>query len=126
MLGGHESEEYKGVAKFMTYLSSPEVQAWWHQETGYVPITNSAYVLSKEQGFYENNPGTDTAIQQLSLNQPTANSRGLRYGNFVQVRDIINEEMEAIWSGDKDAASALNDAAERGNALLRKFERTAN
>ena len=126
VLGGHEAEEYKGVAKFMTYLSSPEVQAWWHQETGYVPITNAAYVLSKEQGFYENNPGTDTAIQQLSLNQPTANSRGLRYGNFVQVRDIINEEMEAIWAGDKDAASALNDAAERGNALLRKFERTAN
>ena len=91
-----------------------------------MPITNAAYVLSKEQGFYENNPGTDTAIQQLSLNQPTANSRGLRYGNFVQVRDIINEEMEAIWAGDKDAASALNDAAERGNALLRKFERTAN
>ena len=125
VLGGHEAEEYKGVAKFMTYLSSPEVQAWWHQETGYVPITNSAYVLSKEQGFYDTNPGTDTAIQQLSLNQPTANSRGLRYGNFVQVRDIINEEMEAIWAGDKDAASALNDAAERGNALLRKFERTA-
>ncbi|MEM7190641.1 MAG: extracellular solute-binding protein, partial [Pseudomonadota bacterium] len=125
VLAGHEAEEYKGAAKFMTYLSSPEVQAWWHQETGYVPITNSAYELSKEQGFYDTNPGTDTAIQQLSLNQPTANSRGLRYGNFVQVRDIINEEMEAIWAGDKDATTALNDAAERGNALLRKFERTA-
>ncbi|MEM8793689.1 MAG: sn-glycerol-3-phosphate ABC transporter substrate-binding protein UgpB [Pseudomonadota bacterium] len=126
VLGGHESEEYKGVAKFMSFLSSPDVQAWWHQETGYVPITNSAYLLSKEQGFYKSNPGTDTAIKQLSLNQPTANSRGLRYGNFVQVRDIINEEMEAIWSGDKDAATALDDAAERGNALLRKFERTTN
>ena len=125
VLGGHDKAEYDGVAKFMTYLASPEVQAWWHQETGYVPITNSAYVLSKEQGFYDSNPGTDTAIQQLSLNQPTANSRGLRYGNFVQVRDIINEEMEAIWAGDKNATDALNDAAERGNALLRKFERSA-
>lgn len=124
VLGGHEAEEYKGVAKFMTYLSSPEVQAWWHQETGYVPITNAAYDLSKKQGFYDSNPGTDTAIQQLSLNQPTANSRGLRYGNFVQVRDVINEEMEAVWAGSKDATTALNDAAERGNALLRKFERT--
>ena len=125
VLGGHDKAEYDGVAKFMTYLASPEVQAWWHQETGYVPITNSAYVLSKVQGFYDSNPGTDTAIQQLSLNQPTANSRGLRYGNFVQVRDIINEEMEAIWAGDKNATDALNDAAERGNALLRKFERSA-
>lgn len=125
VLAGHEAEEYKGAAKFMTYLSSPDVQAWWHQETGYVPITNAAYERSKEQGFYETNPGTDTAIIQLSLNTPTPASRGLRFGNFVQIRDIINEEMEAIWAGDKDAKSAMDDAVERGNALLRKFERTA-
>ena len=125
-LAGHEDEEYKGVAKFMTYLSSPEVQAWWHQETGYVPITTAAYELSKTQGFYDSNPGTDTAIKQLSLNAPTPNSRGLRFGNFVQVRDIINEEMEALWAGDKTAQEALDAAAERGNALLRKFERATN
>ena len=125
-LAGHEPEEYKGVAQFLTYLSSPEVQAWWHQETGYVPITTAAYELSKTQGFYDSNPGTDTAIKQLSLNTPTPNSRGLRFGNFVQVRDIINEEMEALWAGDKSAKEALDAAAERGNALLRKFERSAN
>ena len=82
-LAGHESDEYKGLAKFMTYMSSPEVQAWWHQETGYVPITTAAADLSAEQGFYKSNPGTDTAIKQLSLNAPTPNSRGLRFGNFV-------------------------------------------
>ncbi|WP_425046021.1 sn-glycerol-3-phosphate ABC transporter substrate-binding protein UgpB [Primorskyibacter sp. S87] len=124
-LAGHEGEEYKGLAKFMTYLSSPEVQAWWHQETGYVPITSAAAELSKSQGFYESNPGTDTAIKQLSLNAPTPNSRGIRFGNFVQVRDVINEEMEALWAGDKSASEALDAAAERGNDLLRKFERSA-
>ena len=61
-LQGHESDEYKGLAKFMTYLSSADVQAWWHQETGYVPITTAAADLSAEQGFYDSNPGTDTAI----------------------------------------------------------------
>ncbi len=124
-LAGHEAEEYKGLSKFMTYLSSAEVQAWWHQETGYVPITKAAYELSKSQGFYDSNPGTDTAIKQLSLNAPTPNSRGIRFGNFVQVRDVINEELEALWAGDKTASEALNEAAERGNALLRKFERSA-
>jgi len=123
-LSGGSDEQYKGVAKFMTYLSSPEVQAWWHQETGYVPITTAAYELSKTQGFYESNPGTDTAIQQLSLNTPTANSRGIRFGNFVQIRDVINEEMEALWGGSKNATQALDDAASRGNDMLRKFERT--
>ena len=125
-LQGHESDEYKGLAKFMTYLSSADVQAWWHQETGYVPITTAAADLSAEQGFYESNPGTDTAIQQLSLNTPTPNSRGLRFGNFVQIRDVINEELEALWAGDISAAEALDNAASRGNDLLRRFERTAN
>jgi len=125
-LAGHDAEEYKGLAKFMTYLSSADVQAWWHQETGYVPITTAAYELSKTQGFYDNNPGTDTAIKQLSLNTPTPNSRGLRFGNFVQIRDVINEEMEALWAGDKTASQALDAAVERGNVLLRKFERTVN
>ena len=124
-LAGHEADEYKGVAKFMTYLSSAEVQAWWHQETGYVPITTAAYELSKEQGFYDSNPGTDTAIKQLSLNEPTPNSRGVRFGNFVQIRDVINEEMESLWAGDKTAQVAMDTAVKRGNALLRKFERSA-
>lgn len=123
VLRGHDQGDYKGVAKFMTYLSSPEVQAWWHQETGYVPITSPAYELSKKQGFYDKNPGTDTAIKQLRLNTPTPNSRGLRFGNFVQVRDIINEEMEAVWNGSKTSAQAMDDAVERGNKLLRKFEK---
>lgn len=120
---GHAKGDYKGVAKFMTYLSSPKVQAWWHQQTGYVPITTPAYVLSRKQGFYKSNPGTDTAIKQLSLNKPTPNSKGLRFGSFVQTRDIINEEMEAIWNGSKTADQAMDDAVARGNKLLRKFER---
>jgi len=123
VLKGKPKDHYKGVALFLKYLSSPKVQAWWHQETGYVPITTAAYELSKKQGFYDKNPGTDTAIKELSLNQPTANSRGLRFGNFVQIRDIINEEMENIWAGKKTASQAMDDAAARGDKLLRKFEK---
>jgi len=123
VLKGHDQGDYKGVAKFMTYLSTAPVQAWWHQETGYVGITMAATKLSEEQGFYKANPGTDTAAKQLSLNPPTANSRGLRFGSFVQIRDIINEEMEAIWAGSKTASEGLDKAVERGNKLLRKFEK---
>jgi len=126
VLKGQKQDDYKGVAKFMTHLSSPEVQAWWHQGTGYVPITKAAYELSKKQGFYETSPGTDTAIKQLSLNTPTPASRGIRFGNFVQIRDVINEEMEAIWSGTKTADVGLADAVKRGDKLLRKFEKANN
>jgi len=122
VLRGHKKDEYQCTAKFFSYMSSAAVQADWHQFTGYVPITTAAYKLSKEQGYYKKNPGTDVAIKQLSLNQPTPNSRGLRFGNFVQIRDIINEELEAIWAGKKTAKQGLDEAVKRGNALLRKFE----
>ncbi|WP_051147900.1 extracellular solute-binding protein [Desulfotignum balticum] len=122
-LKGREAKDYKGVAMFMNYQASPEVQAWWHQETGYVPITKAAWELSKKQGFYKDNPGTDTAIRQLNLNTRTPNSRGVRFENFVQVRDIINDELEAVWNGIKTAADAMDDAVEKGNSLLEKFEK---
>jgi len=122
VLAGREAEEYKGVAKFFTYLSSAEVQADWHQSTGYLPITNAAAELTAEQGFYDKNPGTDTSIKQMTGKAPTENSKGLRLGNFVQIRDVINEELEKIWSGDVSAQEGLDAAVERGNKLLRQFE----
>ncbi|SME94429.1 carbohydrate ABC transporter substrate-binding protein, CUT1 family [Tistlia consotensis] len=122
VLQGHDKAEYKGVAAFFNYLSSPEVQADWHQFSGYLPITQAAYELTKKQGFYEKNPGTDVAVKQITLNKPTENSKGLRFGNFVQIRDIINEELENIWAGKKSAKQGLDDAVKRGNELLRQFE----
>lgn len=123
VLTGHPEEEYKGVAKFMSYLSDVFLQTFWHQNTGYVPITNAAYELTKRSGYYEKNEGRDVAIIQMSAKAPTPNSKGLRLGNFVQIRDIINEEMEAIWAGDKTAQEGLDEAVSRGNKLLRKFEK---
>lgn len=122
VMEGQGDEEYKGVAAYLNFLSSPEIQAKWHQDTGYLPITAEAGELTKSQGFYEANPGTDVAVIQMTANEPTANSKGLRLGSFDQIRGIIDEELEAVWSGDKDAQAALDSAVERGNVLLRRFE----
>jgi len=122
VLQGKPAAHYKGVAKFFTYLSSPEVQADWHQSTGYVPITTAAYELTKKQGFYEKNPGRDVAVMELTNKPPTQNSKGLRLGNYVQIRDVEDEELENVWAGKKTAKQALDDIVSRGNALLRQFE----
>ncbi|ETX12447.1 glycerol-3-phosphate ABC transporter substrate-binding protein [Marinomonas ushuaiensis DSM 15871] len=123
VLQGHSKEEYRGVASFLSYLSRASVQADWHQFSGYLPITKAAYSLTKGQGFYAANPGTETGVTQMTTGTPTANTKGLRLGNFVQIRGVIDEELESVWSGDVDAQTALNTAVKRGNALLRKFER---
>jgi len=125
VMAGKPAEDYKGVAAFFSFLSSPEIQAQWHQQTGYLPITYAAFGLSHTQRFYDANPGTDVAILQMTAKAPTANSKGLRLGSFDQIRAIIDEELEAVWAGDKTAQAALDSAVERGDQLLRRFERAA-
>lgn len=122
VLQGHDAEEYKGVADFFSYLSSPEVQADWHQFSGYLPITQAAWDLSKGQGYYDANPGSDVALKQITLNPPTENSKGLRFGNYVQIRDIIDQEFQELLSGSKTAQQALDALVARGNELIREFE----
>ena len=124
VMAGRPDAEYNGVAKFFTYLSSPEVQADWHQATGYLPVTKVAYALTQQQGFYQKNPGADTAILQMTTSDSTANSKGLRFGNFLQTREIVDEELEKVWSGKQSAQTALDNAVKRGNEQLRRFERT--
>jgi sn-glycerol 3-phosphate transport system substrate-binding protein len=122
VLRGKPKDEYAGVAKFFTFLSKGEVQAKWHQKTGYVPITTAAVDITEKSGFYKKFPGREIAVKQLTLNPPTENSKGLRIGNFVQIRDVVDEELEAVWAGKKNAKEALDEAVVRGNKLLRDFE----
>ena len=121
VLRGHSAEEYKGVADFFHYLSSPEVQADWHQFSGYLPITKAAYELGIKQGYYAKNPGADVGIKEINLNPPTPNSKGLRFGNYVQIRDVIDEELQNLLSGKKTAQQALDSVVERGNKLIADF-----
>lgn len=123
VLAGHDADDYKGVSQFLSFLSTSDIQAKWHQDTGYLPITTAAYEQTKSEGFYDKNPGTDIAIIQMTGKAPTPNSKGLRLGSFDQIRGIIDEELEAVWSGNKTAQAALDSAVERGNQLLRRFER---
>ena len=123
VLRGRPEEEYKAVARFFAYLSQPQVQAAWHQNTGYLPATQAAYELTRAQGFYDRNPGAAISIEQINHKPPTENSRGLRLGSFVLIRDAIEDELEQAFAGKKSAKAALDSAVVRGNELLRQFER---
>jgi len=121
VLSGKPAAHYKGVASFFNFLSKPEVQAASHQRTGYLPITTAAFELTEKSGFYKKNPGTDVAVNQM-IRKTTDKSRGVRLGNFVQIRAILDEETEQIWTGKKTAKEALDTAVARGNELLAKFQ----
>ena len=121
-MSGKKPAEYKGVALFYKYLSDPQVQARSHQQTGYLPITTEAFGITEKSGFYKQNPGTDVSVTQM-IRKTTDKSRGIRLGNFVQIRTILDEELEQVWSGKKSARQGLQDAQKRGNAELEKFQK---
>ncbi len=122
VMQGKKPEEYNAVAAFFKYLSSTDVQAKSHQRTGYLPVTTAAYQATEKSGFYKDNPGTDVAVTQM-IRKTTDKSRGIRLGNFVQIRGVIDEELEQVWSGKQNAKEGLDKAIKRGNELLERFEK---
>jgi sn-glycerol 3-phosphate transport system substrate-binding protein len=124
VMGGKTPNEYKGVAKFFAFLSDTDRQVEIHKRSGYLPITKAAYEKTKASGYYKEFPYLETPLLELVNREPTDNSRGLRLGNMVQLRDVWSEEIEAALAGKKSAKQALDDAVARGNAMLRQFERT--
>ena len=122
VMSGKKAEEYKGVAAFFNYLSDPKVQSESHKRTGYLPITTAAFKLTEDSGFYKQNPGTDVSVTQM-IRKVTDKSRGIRLGNFVQIRAIYDEELEQVWAGKKSAKDALDSIKKRGDELLERFEK---
>lgn len=123
VMNGKPERDYLGVAQFFQYLSAPDIQAASHQRTGYLPITRAAYSLSRRQGFYKTNPEAETAIKQITLHWPTENSRGVRLGDFVAIRNIIDTQLDAIWAGKVSAQQGLDEAVRQGDELLKTFAR---
>jgi len=122
VMAGKKPEEYKGVAAFFDFISKPDVQSESHKRTGYLPITMAAYQLTEKSGFYKQNPGTDTAVTQM-IRKVTDKSRGIRLGNYLQIRTIEDEEFENVWAGKKSPKEALDSIVKRGNELIERFEK---
>ncbi|MEN9538808.1 MAG: sn-glycerol-3-phosphate-binding periplasmic protein UgpB precursor [Pseudomonadota bacterium] len=122
VMSGKKDAEYKGVARFLARLSVAEEAAKSHQRTGYLPLTKASFELTEKSGFYKQNPGTDVSVTQM-IRKTTDKSRGIRLGNFVQIRTINDEELEQVWAGKKSAKEALDTAVKRGNEQLVRFQK---
>ncbi len=122
-MAGHPAEENKAAAEFFRFLSSPEVQFFWHRETGYVPITEAAYELGKSEGYYESTPLAEVGIKQLSL--PGGEwTKGYQMGFYVQIRDVMNREYGRIFAGETSVDEAFKTITEEGDQLLSRFAQT--
>jgi len=119
------ADENRGIAEFYAFIAQPRIAAAWHTETGFLPVTRTAFEQVRATGFYTQNPGADIPIQQLLRGggQMTGNTRGIRLGGFVEIRTIMQEEMERALQGQQTAQAAMDSSVTRGNVVLRNFER---
>jgi sn-glycerol 3-phosphate transport system substrate-binding protein len=117
-------EEYMAVAEFLKYIGKPDVDSNWSRNTGYVPVTFAGYEVSKQQGYYSGNAGADIPVEQLARGSLTPNTRGLRLGRLPEIRNIIQEELEKALQGGQTAQQAMDTAVERGNKVLREFQKS--
>src|SRR5262249_55557030 len=109
VLKGKPTVENRGVARFLKFIAEPNQQMWWTATTGYLAIPTTA-VRNLEAGYhFARTPKQYPAFAQLTglpatppqamtgkaaappkpVRVATANSQGIRLGNFVQIRDVI-------------------------------------
>ncbi len=121
---GKSEEENNCTASFFQFLTSPEIQYFYHKSTGYVPITKAAYELAKKDGHYEKFPQAEVGIQQLML--PGGEwSKGYRMGFYPQIREVMEREYGKIFSGETTVEDAFKTIEEESNKLLERFSKTA-
>ena len=121
VMKGHKPAEYKGMAQFLKFLGDDDQQAWWHQVTGYLPVSQSALRKLQADGWFQKHPNHFTAFDQISSGKTTAQSQGIRIGNYQAVRDALEAELESVIAGNKTAKQGLDDAVKKGNELLKEF-----
>ncbi|WP_425053661.1 extracellular solute-binding protein [Psychromarinibacter sp. S121] len=123
-MAGKPSEENECTAQFFTFLTSPEVQVYWHKNTGYVPITEAAYEMAKSEGYYEEQPVAEVGIKQLQL--PAGEwTAGYRMGFYPQIRSVMEREFNRIFSNEVSVQDAFDIIQQESNDLLQRFARTA-
>ena len=113
--GGLKPAETKGVAKFVNYVLGPEVQIGLTLAGGFLPMTSVARAAAGSKLMKADLDGLQVAYDQLKgkTAMPT-----VRVSQMESVRRIVEEELESVWANRKPAKEALDNAVQRGNAVL--------
>lgn len=122
-LDGKPKAEEQGVAAFFDYLTKPETQMYWHKTTGYVPVTNAAYELTKRSGYYTEQPDAEVGVKQLSLGAGEW-TNGYRLGFYPQIREVMHREFDNIFADRSSVENSLNKVEVESAQLLKRFART--
>ena len=114
---GLDEDVEAGVMEFLTYATSPEVQATWAVSTGYFPICNGAYETETLTSTYEELPQLQVAADQLLNSNVNSITAGPLLSQLPQLRTDLQTALEAVFNGS-DVESAVAQAVESTNSAI--------
>ncbi|WP_370569909.1 MULTISPECIES: ABC transporter substrate-binding protein [unclassified Sporosarcina] len=131
VIGGASLWMSKGIAEkdqeaaweFMKYLTTPEVQAQWHLDTGYFAINPKAYDEENVKEKWAEFPQYKVTVDQLQDTVPGLATQGALISVFPESRQQIVTALEDLYQG-KDPQEVLDKAAEGTNRAMEIANKT--
>ncbi len=121
LLAGHPQEELEVARDFALYMTNTENMISWHKLTGYYPVRQSSVDQLAAEGYFEENPNTSVAFDQLLETIPNTATAGALLGSFLDTRTIIEEALQKIFNGTAGVEEAMNEAKELADARLVEY-----
>jgi sn-glycerol 3-phosphate transport system substrate-binding protein len=114
-------EEQEAAWKFIKWFLEPEQQAEWFGGSGCLPVSRSSAELPAAREVLAQYPLFETALEQYLGVPANPASLGAILGPFPEVREAMQDGVEQMLVGGKDPIEALEDAAERANQAIEKY-----
>jgi sn-glycerol 3-phosphate transport system substrate-binding protein len=113
---GHSKDEYKAAAKFLEFTLTPQTQLTIARQGGFLPLTPAAQAGAQSRLLRDDLKAQDLGLANVM--KPAASGAYVGWISFnPKLREIVNEEMDAVFMGKKSAKSALDSAVTRGQAV---------
>ena len=113
---GSDPAKREATLRFIKFMTSPELQAQWSVDSGYVAARRSSWNLPLMRDYVRQWPQALTAREQLAYAKAE-----LPVYNLQQVKDIIAEAEQAVVLGRKEVREATREAQRRVDEALKPF-----
>lgn len=117
---GKKAAEYKGAAKFVSFITAPDMQIELAKAGGFLPLSDTAWKAARSKLLKDDLVNQEVAHATLA-GRADKDAIPARISFHPQVRLIVEEELEAVWKELKTPKEALDTAVARANAVVRSL-----
>ncbi|MCG3187383.1 MAG: sn-glycerol-3-phosphate-binding periplasmic protein UgpB [Rhodocyclaceae bacterium] len=113
---GKSARAHAASARFIAFMLRPDIQLEWQRRTGFLGISRSGLIAANTTELMAPEFGAlRIAIEQLQNKPVTTDSAATRAFDTPEVRALVRDELQKLWSGRDPAKKVLDDAVARSS-----------